>query len=148
MLIRMIEKIIVLLFLVIGAVWDLKKKSVPKKYLCIWSAFVMFFLISDFIGRRNITDMLLSMIPGLVCVFLAFITREQLGYGDGWVIMLLGLFLDFKYVLKIIFVAFCILTVVIVFLFIFRKVGRRTTLPFLPFLLMGYLVCVFFGGSL
>ena len=62
--------------------------------------------------------------------------------------MLMGIFLGVNNVSKIIFVGFGILTLVSMTLLISRKAGKKTTIPFIPFLLMGFIACGISGELL
>ena len=144
----MVGKAIVLIFLMMGTVFDLKRKSVPNKYLYIWSVLTIVLVIIEIFKGKNVIDIILGVIPGIIFLFLAFVTREQIGSGDGWIIMLMGIFLGVNNVSKIIFVGFGILTLVSMTLLISRKAGKKTTIPFIPFLLMGFIACGISGELL
>ena len=46
-----------------------------------------------FLGKTEISLMgfLAALLPGCVLLLLAFVTREQIGYGDGMVLMIIGI---------------------------------------------------------
>ena len=137
------ENIMVLLFLSIGAIWDLRKKSVPKGYLLIWGFVTFGYLIASSVREMSVEiwiNAVWGLIPGLVCLFLAYVSREQIGFGDGWIIMLLGIILGLKTVLAVLFMALSVLTMIAIALLILKKVTRKTTLPFIPFLFIGFIL--------
>ena len=135
-------KWIVLLFLVWGAAWDLKCKHVPKTYLYVFSVAAVAYLLSDFIYCKDLIEICSGMLPGCVGLLLAFITREQIGYGDGIVILLAGLFLSAKAVITIVFFAFIFVTILSILLLITHHAGRKSKIPLIPFLLVGQIVCI------
>lgn len=145
----MIENSITFLFLVIGSAFDLKGKCVPKSYLYLWGGCAFLYLISVSVIENNfqfIINVIIGIIPGVIGLFLAFVSKEQIGWGDGWVILLMGIFVGAKMVCGIVFVAFVFLTFVIIVLLLAHRVKRRTTIPFIPFLLVGQIVVVCIGG--
>lgn len=142
----MLEKWIVFLFLVAGAVWDIKKNSVPKIYLYIWGATAVLYVIVRLISGTSVFALICAFVPGSIGLVLAFITKEQIGIGDGLVLILMGAFLDVKVITEIMIVAFVVLTPVTIILLVLRVVGGKTRIPFIPFLLVGYLVCICGGG--
>lgn len=148
---KRMEGIIVLIFLVPASVWDLKKKGVPKKYLFIWgiTAFVYLFLTS-IIGKstESLINAFWGVIPGLVGLFLAYVSREQIGFGDGWVLLLMGLLLGAYMVLSILFMALLVLTIVSIILLATRKAKRKTSIPFIPFLFFGHIIIWGLGSIL
>lgn len=141
----MIEKCMVWLFLSIGAMWDLKKKSIPTVYLWLFALVGVVFSVSALIDGKDIGNAVTAFLPGCILVLLSVITREQIGMGDGWVILCMGLFLDCAEILWIIFISFMILTVLSIFLLIAQKAHRKTRMPFLPFLLTGFTIYILGG---
>lgn len=136
----MVENWIVLLFLVAGTVFDLKDKCIPKIYLFIWGGCAILYIVFLSVIKKeadSVVNALIGIIPGVIGLFLAFVTKEQIGFGDGWVISLAGLFLGIKSVLCIVFSAFAFLTVVAMILLINRRVKGKSAIPFVPFLLIG-----------
>lgn len=144
----MIESVIVIFFLVLGSIWDVKKKSVPYMYLLLWGIVALVYLISNSLIKKNgdiwIT-VLFGIIPGIVCLLISYVSREQIGYGDGWAILLMGALLGISRVMKLLLAAFSLLTVIAIFLLITKKAKRKSTIPFIPFLFLGYLMVFLYG---
>lgn len=144
----MIESVIVIFFLVLGSIWDVKKKSVPYMYLLLWGIVALVYLISNSLIKKNgdiwIT-MLFGIIPGIVCLLISYVSREQIGYGDGWAILLMGALLGISRVMKLLLAAFSLLTVIAIVLLITKKAKRKSTIPFIPFLFLGYLMVFLYG---
>ena len=146
----MIENCIVFLFLAIGAIYDLKSKYIPKRYLFIGGICAITYLIFVSINEKSpesIINAVIGIIPGLVSLFFAFVTKEQIGFGDGWVIFISGIFLGIKKMCGTIFIAFMFLTVVAIILLITHRAKRKSTVPFIPFLLIGQIVILCIGGT-
>lgn len=79
-----------------------------------------------------------GLLVGGLFLGLAFVTREAVGRGDALVILGLGAFLDWQQLMGTLFLALMACApVALVLLVVFRK-DRRTELPFVPFLLLGY----------
>ena len=53
---RMFEKWIVLIFLFVGMLWDIKKKTVPKIYLVVWAIGAITYLILEIAGEKSIKN--------------------------------------------------------------------------------------------
>lgn len=73
---------------------------------------------------------------------LSFCTGEKVGYGDGWTLMMIGLFLGAYRCFLILFAGLLAESAVAAVLFALKKIGRDKEIPFLPFLLLGVGVVV------
>lgn len=132
----------VLLFLSFGSLWDLKKKTIPTIYLVVYGFVGIVYSVFGLFGEKNIWEIVLAVVPGCIGVILSFVTREQIGMGDGLVILCTGFFLSCRHIMAMICMAFAILTVVAIVLLITRRVNCKTRIPFIPFLLVGFIVFV------
>lgn len=145
------ENIIVFIFLSVGAVWDIKKRTVPVKYLIVWGIVSLLYLcVMSLIYKDGelFIQAFWGVFPGIVCLFLAYISGEQIGYGDGLVLVLTGVLLGLDRVLFIVLVALSLLTCLSVALLVMRKAKRKTVIPFLPFLLLSNIIISFCGRFL
>lgn len=86
----------------------------------------------------NLVEIGLGILPGIFLILLAFATKK-IGLADGIVLCCMGLF-D-RYLTSVI--TFCIasflIAIVSVVLLFAKKVKRNTQLPFIPFLVGGYI---------
>lgn len=117
---------------------DVRKRSVSIASL------VILFLLSvalGIAGKRGIGQMLVGAIPGLVTVILAVITKGKIGLGDALVFVAIGIWCGIKMILSVFFVALFLCSVVGVTLILMKKASRKTALPFIPFILAGYVIC-------
>lgn len=76
-----------------------------------------------------------QLIPGCLLLFLGRVSREQIGYGDGWLFLALGMWLDLPELLWILFWGMGSGTLTALFL-------RKKELPLVPFLTMAYVIGV------
>ena len=88
--------------------------------------------------------MALGVVPGLLAMLLAVATKEQIGLGDGLVLVALGFGNDIGKLLGMLFAAFFLSGIWAVLLLIVKKIGKKQSFPFLPFLLTGYGIMLFF----
>lgn len=101
-----------------------------------------------------------SFIITLACGVLAFLFflvialgfkfvrgKEGLGGGDIKLAFVLGLFLGFPNIILALYLAFLTGAIVGIILILWKKKNlRNTSLPFGPFLILGALICLFFGN--
>lgn len=143
----MLGKWIVLIFLFVGALWDIKKKAVPKVFLLIWGIVSVIYFVFEIINGQNMLGLLLGVIPGIITLVLSIVTKEKIGLGDGLILICVGCLQTIKDVLCMIFFSFIFLTVVLIFLLAIRRIGRSSRIPFVPFLFLGQLITMY-GGIL
>ena len=144
---RMLGKWIVLIFLFLGALWDIKKKTVPKVFLLIWGIVSVIYFVFEIINGQNVLGLLLGVIPGIITLVLSIVTKEKIGLGDGLILICVGCLQTIKDVLCMIIFSFIFLTVVLIFLLAIRRIGRSSRIPFVPFLFLGQLITMY-GGIL
>lgn len=130
----MTEKVLVCIFLGIMGVEDMRTGRVAlwKILLFFLSGIVLFFL-----AGKDINEVCLGVMPGLFLLAAGKVSGEDVGYGDGLIVLGMGAILGFADVLAILLTA-CLLTGLTAgVLVIFRKKDRGYRIPFIPFLAAG-----------
>ncbi len=79
-----------------------------------------------------------ALIPGIVLMAAAFLTGEQIGYGDAVVVTLMGLFVTADIVCSTMVMGLTIAGTISVILIASGRAGRKKQIAFTPFLLLGY----------
>ena len=122
-------EILLFIFLGICAVYDGVEREIPLVVVWLGIITAIVLHIQGLGGNGTWQAAALSVIPGAVFWILSFITGEKVGYGDGWLRIMIGL-ISSSFVVLIMFAA--------------RKTSRDYQLPFAPFLLfgMGVVVCL------
>lgn len=82
--------------------------------------------------RTQKEDLLFRLLPGIFALLLARVSKEQIGYGDGWLLVALGFCLEKSELYQILYesIALCILTALLI---------KKKEMPFVPFLAVAYL---------
>ena len=83
---------------------------------------------------------------GILFLLVSKVTREGFGYGDSWAILALGIYLGLWGVLDVLVGTFCFLAVAALVCLTAKKMSRKHTIPFIPFLAAGYLLSVLARG--
>ena len=83
---------------------------------------------------------------GILFLLVCKVTREGFGYGDSWAILALGIYLGLWGVLDVLAGTFCLLAAASLICLTAKKMSRKHTIPFIPFLAAGYLLSVLTGG--
>ncbi len=131
-------EILVLAILIVCSVSDIRRKEIPLLFvgtgilgvlgLDIWRIWQQ---------DMRIWEGVLSLLPGLCFWFLAFASRQKVGYGDGFMLILLGLGAGFLRCLTALCVGLLLSAVTGIVLLVIRKAHRGSEIPFAPFLALG-----------
>ena len=125
------------MLLSIQCYWDIKKQEIPTNISVVGA--ILGFLLSVH-TRRDFLDVCMALLPGVsLCVF-GYLSRESIGYGDGILICVLGMFYTWKMVVLICFLSLVFSAAMALVLFVvFGKSGKER-IPFVPFLLLGWFI--------
>lgn len=127
---------------------DIRRRELASLQILTMGAFGL--ALSFLCGAWKGPGMLLSYLPGIVFLLIAYVGRECIGYGDGLVILCLGAYLSLGQILELCMAALTLAGLVALGLMLVAHKGRKTTLPFVPFLLAGYVILMVrefcFGG--
>ena len=132
--------VVIGLLLFVAAVMDLKSKSISRGFLFI----LMFISVASIFVRANfeIWNAVGGALIGLCAVGVSMISGEQIGRGDGIVIIALGIVLGFRECLASVCLASLIMAMISIVILILKKGNRKTKLPFIPALFVGYVTCM------
>lgn len=137
-----IEKEVVIVFLGICTVFDIRKKEIPLILagagmmaavgLTIWR-----------IGNETIfaAQILLSLLPGLFFLLAGWCTKEKVGYGDGILLLIIGLMVGFNQCFTGLCISLFLSAFLGVLLLFLHKAQKDSRIPFVPFLTIGMGVC-------
>ncbi len=126
------------LLLAYHSVFDIRERRIPGRSLA--AAVVVsgcFALGRVLLGKLSWTAILWGGIPGTAVLLLAQVTRQQVGYGDGWELIIMGCLLGWGDCLLGLGIALLGIFGVSVILLLLRRVRGNTRIPFVPFLCMG-----------
>lgn len=127
----------ILVLLGMCSVSDARKKTMPAALLIIFSiAVVGFALFDNTVSTRFRVG---GLFMGILFLLISKCSKEAIGYGDSWLILLLGIYLGYLRVLGVLFGASVLAGVVSVFFLWKRGWKKKATLPFVPFLSISYL---------
>ena len=135
---------IVLVFLVIGAVCDIRSRSIPwLLYAVFGTVGVGMFFMS---GSEDYMEAAFGILLGIVFVGVSLISGGKLGMGDGLAVLIMGIYLGGSRTAEAMLYAMLISAVISIAILALRKGNKDTALPFVPFLLTGCLVQTIGGG--
>ena len=114
---------------------DFKYKEIPLWLSILGGTIGVVFCITE---NRPFTSVLSACFPGILMLGFSWLTKEVIGYGDGIVLMVMGIYLTISQLLSIGMMAFCVAGVVALLLLVLCKKNGSYRIPFVPFLAISY----------
>ena len=138
--IKNLRFVFVLIVLIIEAVTDFKKKEVNIIFpiLLAAAAVVMLFFSKDI----SLINAIIGIAEGLLLILISVLTKGQIGMGDGILLAACGLMLGGRDNLIMFFFACLSSAVVSALIMIIKKADKKTKIPFVPFMIPGFLIMV------
>ena len=131
----MFEEIVTALFLGCSAWTDWKKHEIS---LILTGIYASTGLIYSFMSGREIQDILIPAAIGVIFLLASVITGGALGMGDGWVMLALVCMTGTTVYLRTLGSGLFLSAVVSALLLTVFHRSRKTEIPFIPFLFLGY----------
>lgn len=126
------------------SVIDIQFRRIPAEILGMANAAAILYQL---IFRREELWLLIGgAAVGIAFLLFSRVTRERMGYGDSWAILILGIFLGLWGLLEVLAAAFFLLAAVSIVLLARKKMSKSCAVPFYPFLTIGYMISVWGGG--
>lgn len=132
---------VVALFLIVAAYKDWRTKRISVLFLFVMS--VVTLGIRLLIIEESLLSILGGVAIGIVFFMFSKCTKESVGYGDSWLILLLGVFLGGKRVLEVVLIAMLISGIFSIVHCMRHGWNRKQTIPFIPSLTVAYIGVVF-----
>lgn len=149
--------ILVLSYLVVLSIMDIREKQVPLYLLAVGLLLAACAGIGERLRAEELAGglrliravwkilpgLLLGLFPGLLFLGMARLTQKA-GTGDGLVLMIMGLFTDYRICMTIFSISLFLVSVFSVCMMVFCKVRGKDCLPYIPFLAaayVGYQIC-------
>ena len=131
-----IVHICLIIILGVICVFDIKRKKIPVYMLIVLAAAG---IISNFtVGEFDIEKRIIAMLPGIILLIVSMITKQQIGYGDGLIILIMGLYIDIDDILSIVLSSFLLSSIAAIILMTVFKKKKNFEMAFSPFLVIGY----------
>lgn len=136
----------IVVLLVVCSVYDWKYCGLPMWLVIIGGIGSAVGVLGTVLWReRSVSEVIYALLPGIFTILLAYASREQIGYGDGLILLMLGGYAGVGDTIKILMLALAGSFVVSIVLLLGRKATGNSRIPFVPFLTLGS-VLVMVGG--
>ena len=128
------------IWLLIVSIMDIRSRRVSIWILLPGGILALTAFVNQFVTRDlAYYDMLRGMIPGVLLLIIAFITKKA-GYGDGIVLLFIGMVEGSRKTFMVFGVSLFFISIFSIILLMFRKAQRNSTIPYLPFLTAAWLL--------
>ena len=142
-------KIIIVLYLIILSIYDIRSQRVPVMWLAVGFLAVFGAVIWEILSVSEASGswqelwpalwqelgqkLLMGWIPGLLMLGTCLITG-RVGSADGWVLMIVGSIVSHGHMMAAFGCSMILIAIVAGVLLISKKAGKNDRLPYLPFL--------------
>ncbi|MDE6893105.1 MAG: prepilin peptidase [Lachnospiraceae bacterium] len=136
----MAEYLAGLLLLGITAAEDIREKKISVRVVCVFACgAVLYHMLS---GNNSFGEMAFGLFPGCLLLMLSALTGESIGYGDGILVLTLGLWTGGWFAFAVTVIGIMLSGIYGTFCLLKRK---NDPIPFVPFLLLGMEVLLFYA---
>lgn len=136
-------RVIVGVYLALAGFMDWKTQIISWKF----SLFFMGIGILAWTFSQAFSWIILAggILVGICLLGISKVTREALGYGDGIAVAVTGSYLGLWENVELLLGGLFFAAIVSAILLVTRKAGRKTRLPFVPFLFLAHMVLTWIG---
>ncbi len=130
-----------------SSIYDARQKTIPFWVLgvgSVWAVINSMFLMGEIGVLPALQTVAVSILPGAALLFLGFLTEKKVGYGDGLLLVIMGVLEGGKAVLFTFCIGLFLQSVLAVVLVIIKKADKQTKIPFAPFMLAARTAILFF----
>ena len=145
----LLSSALLIIFSYIAMVFDINTKRIPNTLVLAmsvgWLLLILpMILIETGTGVRQLADSLLGLLAGGGLFLLVYLlSKKGLGGGDVKFIAAAGLYLGFSGVIPAILYGTVLAAITGLVLILFKKIGRKDTMPLAPFLFIGIMITIF-----
>lgn len=134
-------KAIIILILFLLSIQDLLFKEVSLWIILV--GMVIIFVMTPFTESFTLFNSLAGTFVGISVIALSKATDGKIGIADGIIFIIVGVTVGGWGSLELFVYSLFLSAFVSVVLMLFKQANRKTSIPFIPFILMGYLCLIF-----
>ncbi|WP_090167385.1 prepilin peptidase [Pseudobutyrivibrio sp. 49] len=119
---------------------DLRERQVRVIEIIIFG--IIGILINMFCKSHSLSSVFGGVAIGCLVLIFSYLSKEKIGKGDALLIIITGIYLGFRGTLTLLWISSILAAVVGTILVKKYQAKKDMELPFVPFLLMGYLLII------
>ena len=129
------------LYLMWGTMEDLKEKKISLTYLKIGAILGILFFIREMKNQDlSVINVFLSFLPGMIFLLIAKITKEKIGYGDGWLFLIISCWMGTMKTWALWQTSLLLSSVFSIVMLITQKCKMKSHIAFVPFVWLAHLL--------
>ncbi len=122
---------------------DLKNREIDVSLLILFALLSVAYRGAYGLWWQGFFELFLRLVPGALLLIIHMIKRSWLGPGDVFLVAVCGYMLGAETIFRTVLLAFVFSGVCGLLLLLTRKMRGKDTIPFIPFLLAGFLGAAF-----
>lgn len=123
-------------YLAINTISDIRKRKIR---LGISLLFLIIGVLWQIWQRADKVELLLAMLPGICLIGLSVMTQQKIGFGDGVVIVVCGIYLGLGNTILLLMVSLMLSALTGVVMLLLKKASLHTELPWITFVFVSFL---------
>lgn len=109
---------------------DIKKCQISVMKLLLFGIGAVLYLLYD--PDFSVRVCLIDMLPGMFLLLLAVLSKECIGYGDGFAVIIFGLWTNILFCMTVVCLGLCMAGIFAAYMLLQK---RKKPIPFVPFIL-------------
>ncbi|MCF0133317.1 MAG: prepilin peptidase [Blautia sp.] len=134
----MVREAVLLLYLIINSLTDIRKRQICMPCVICMAVSGVFRVIMEIFGNRFEWQLFLPLLIGTVMLILSIWTKSAIGMGDALLLLALGLWMSMEELLIVMLLGTAGSGIYGALLLAVCRRKKEDTIPFVPFLLGGY----------
>lgn len=137
-----LQKICVVMMLVVGSIWDIRWKRIPAGLLILNVLLGMILIATnrEIAWRQDWYLYAVGILIGIILLLTGRFCGGCIGAADGIMTAVIGGMIGYQETLLLLMNAVLVAAIFSILLIAIKKAGRKTAIPFLPFMLLGYII--------
>ncbi len=124
--------------ILVEGIRDLYKRKISMVSILLFGIFGIMIQLPHI--KENWPGIVGGIFIGVIIYGLSKLTKGKIGEGDGWILMVTGIFLGFRNNIMLLLLSLWVAAAVSIFLLLLKKAKRKTELPFVCFMIPGYIL--------
>lgn len=137
---ELVKPAVLFFSLAVAAFIDWKKKKVYLPMIIATGCAGV--IIHIFMQDMTIMDIIVGVLPGIILLFLGYVTKESIGYGDGCIFIMTGVYLGGLGNLMLLVISSVLAGIYAIVILLMRKGSRNDSFAYVPFVLFAYVVLI------
>ncbi len=127
----------IFILLLLNSFLDLKKQEISLWSLAVFGILGVF--LNVWISYQSIWEVAGGIGVGIFLLMVAFLTKEAVGFGDGLLLCVTGIYLGFWENVSFFFIGLLLCALLALVCLLFHKRQLSDRFPLVPFLLLGWI---------